>query len=193
MAGEALRLDAHEDRLGGREIADHQGHVLGLGVRELRTVAVDRELPELGRKLRGRDALDEVLAGHAVRDELLHRDDLQAVPPREALQLGQARHRSVCVRDLADHTDGLKTGESTQIHRCLGLSGAHEHAPFTRAQGEDVTGLDEIYGCALRIGEHAYRARAIGGADAGRGALARVDGHGERRPEARLVPLDHLR
>ena len=193
MAGEALRLDAHEDRFGRREVAHHQGDVFGLGVRELRAIAVDRELPELGRKLRGRDALDEVLAGHAVRDELLHGDDLQAVPPREALQLGQARHRSVRVRDLADHADGLKPSESTQIHRCLGLSGAHEHATLACAQGEDVTGLDEIHRRALRIGEHAYRARAIGGADAGRGALARVDGHGERRPEARLVPLDHLR
>ena len=48
-------------------------------------------------------------------------------------------------------------------------------------------------GARLRVDRHGDRVRAVGGGDAGRHSLARLDGDGERRAEPRLVALRHLR
>ena len=83
-------MNAHEHRLAVGDVAQRECDVLGLGVAEARLVAVHQELAVLRRQLRGRDALDHLLAGHAVRDELLDGDHLQAVTFREALELREA-------------------------------------------------------------------------------------------------------
>jgi hypothetical protein len=49
---------------------------------------VHRELAELGGQLRARDPLHQPLARHPVGDEVLHGDHEQAMPLREAAQLG---------------------------------------------------------------------------------------------------------
>ncbi len=84
-------------------------------------------------------------------------------------------------------------GEPAEIDRGLGLARAHEHASVARLEREDVARFHEVVRLRLRIGEHLDRASAVGRADAGGHALARVDAHRERGPQACLVARDHLR
>src|SRR5207253_10876697 len=52
VAGQALGVDPHEHRIAGRDVAHGERDVLGLGIADPRAIAVDRELPILGRQLR---------------------------------------------------------------------------------------------------------------------------------------------
>src|ERR1700687_3253285 len=83
IAGQALGVDAYEDGLAVRNVAHRERDVVGLCVPEARAVSMDRELAIRRREPRRRDTLDELLARHAVRDELFDRDHLQAVSLRE--------------------------------------------------------------------------------------------------------------
>ena len=185
-------MDAHQDRPAVGDVTHGQRDVLRLGVAEACLVTVHQELAVLRRQLRGRDALDHLLARHAVRDEVLDRDHLQAVPLCEALELRETRHRAVGVGDLADDADGLQAGEPAEIHCGLGLAGAHQHAALARSEREHVPGLDQVLRGGIRVGEDADRACPVRRADAGRDALARIDAHRERGPETSLVALHHL-
>ena len=68
-----------------------------------------------------------------------------------------------------------------------------EHAAVPRAQREDVAGLDEVVRRSTRVDRDLDRVRAVGGGDAGRDALARLDRDGEGGAERRLVALGHRR
>ena len=112
---------------------------------------------------------------------------------RESRQLGEARHRSVGVGDLADHADRPEPRHDAEVDGRLGLSRADQHAALASAEREDVPRLHEVGRPRRRVREDVNGARAIGRADAGRDALAGVDADRERGPETGLVPRDHLR
>jgi hypothetical protein len=97
------------------------------------------------------------------------------------------RHRPVVVHHLADDGGGLETREAGEVHRPLGLPGAHEHAAAPRAQREDVPGARQVLGARVVAhgGEHGVR--AVLGADAGGDALRRLDADGEGGAERRAV------
>ncbi len=78
---------------------------------------------------------------------------------------------------------GVRPARRAEIDRAFGLPGAHEDAAVTRAKREDVAGGDELVGAAARIRGDADGVRAIGGADAGGHAHARLDAHRERGAE----------
>ena len=63
--------------------------------------------------------------------------------------------------------------------------GALEHAARARLERVDVAALDDVLRALGRVDGDADRVRAVGGADAGGDALARLDGHGERRLRGR--------
>ena len=193
VAGEALVVDAHQHGLPGRDVAHRERDVLGLGVADLRPVAVDRELAVLRRQLCRGHAFDEALLGHAMGDEVLHRDQAKAVAPRETLELRHPRHRSIRVRDLADDPYRGQPGEPAEVDGGLGLPGAYEDAPVTRLERKNVPGLHDIVRFRFGIGQHLDGLRAVGGADPRRNTLARVDAHGESGAEPCFVARDHLR
>ena len=111
-----------------------------------------------------------------------------AQKPRE---VGHARHRAVGVHDLADHARGRAAGEAGEVDGGLGLARALQHAARARAQREDVAGLDEVARPHGGIDGDLDRVRAVGGRDAGRDALARLDRDREGRLVRRLVVRDH--
>ena len=117
--------------------------------------------------------------------------------PRERDEVGQAHHRTVVVDDLADRAGRVAARHARQIDRGLGVAGAGQDAAFPRAQRKDVARPREIAGARVAVaavaGERPDRARAVGGRDAGRRAVAVVDRHGERRPVLLGVVLHHLR
>ena len=65
--------------------------------------------------------------------------------------------------------------------------------PVAGPQREHVAGHHQVVRARVRVDEHLHRARAVGGRDAGRDAVARLDGDGERRAEVRVVAAHHHR
>ncbi len=178
VAGRALRVHAHQHVRGATHVAHHQRGVLGAGV-----VAVDarREHTVPCGQARLGDRGDQPLAAAAVRDQVGDADEGQAVAAREGVQLGRARHAAVVVDQLAQHARRRQAGQSGQVDRGLGVAAALEDASGSRAQWEDVPRAREVGGDSARVGQRAQRGRAVGGRDAGAGAVPVVDGDGERR------------
>ena len=86
---------------------------------------------------------------------------------------------------------GLQPCQARQVHRSLGLAGAHEHPPGLRPQGEDMSGADEILGPGIR-GDGRQDGRCpVGGGNTGRHAVARIDRDGKGRAEGRGILLHH--
>ena len=118
-------------------VALHQRQVLAavdvaavdVGVELAAVAAGDRRLG---------DAVDERVVAQPVLDQVGDGDQLQVEARREALQVGEPRHRAVVLHDLADDAGRLEPGEPREVDRGLGLSGAHQDAAVARAQREDV-------------------------------------------------------
>src|SRR5581483_6787565 len=72
-----------------------------------------------------------------------------------------------------------------------GLPGPPQDAPVAGAQREDVARLDEVSRRRRGVDGDPDRVRAIGGRDAGRHPLARLDRDRERGAEPRLVVVGH--
>ena len=106
---------------------------------------------------------------------------------------GHARHGAVVVHDLADDGGRVQAGEPGEVHAGLGLPGALEHAARARHEREDVPGLHQVAGAALRVDGHLDGVGAVGRRDARGHAFAGLDGDGERRLQARLVLDRHRR
>ena len=92
-----------------------------------------------------------------------------------ALEVVDARHRAVVVHDLADHAGRVQAGQPREVDGGLGLARALQHAAGLGLQREDVAGLDEVARRRLGVDRDLDRARAVGGADAGRDAVAGLD------------------
>ena len=87
VAGEALGVHAHEHVVLARDLAPHEGDVLGAVEQRLEHVA--GEVAVLGRDARLGDPAHQLLAVAPVADEVGDRDQLQAVLRGEALELGR--------------------------------------------------------------------------------------------------------
>ena len=190
VAGQALRVDAHEHAFPVAHVAPHERDV-GPPVDDA-VVGGHGEGPVRRRKPRRRQALHEPVVAHPVLDQIRHRDHQQAVPAREPVEVRHAGHRAVVVHDLADDAGRIQAGEPGQVHRRFGLACAHQHAAVARPQGRHVAGLGEVGRPGRRIDRHPDRRRAVGGRDAGRRDVLRVDRHGEGGLEPRRVLVhDH--
>ena len=88
---------------------------------------------------------------------------------------------------------GAQPGQPGQVDGGLGVAGALEHAAGAGAQREDVAGPAQVARPGARGAQHPDGVRAVGGADAGAHALARVHGHGEGGALAVLVHRGHRR
>ena len=160
------------------ERAEGEGEVLTAG--EAFAEGVEVELPPRGGYGLGGDFFDEELGAVAVFDELLDRDERDVEAFLELDEVGDAGHGAVVFEDLADDGAGFQAGEDGEIDGGLGVAGAFEDTAGTGAEGEDVTGLDEVVGGGRGIGKEFDGVGAVGGADAGGDALCGVDGYGER-------------
>jgi len=69
---------------------------------------------------------------------------------------------------------GARPARRARSHGCFRLAGAHQHAPFPRAQGKDMAGPRQVLGPAFRIDGGEDGAGAVGGGDAGGDARAGV-------------------
>ena len=131
-------MHAYEDVVPFADLAHHERNVRHLidfaFVREADEIPVRRRKSEL------RDALDELLVPHAVRDEIFDRHEFEIVFFCEFAQVVQAHHRAVVVHDLANDACRFETGKPREIDRGFGLTRAHEHAAVARAQRKGMTG-----------------------------------------------------
>ena len=108
-------------------------------------------------------------------------------------EVGDARHRPVLVHDLADDAGRVEARRAARGRpRPRSGPARSEHAAVACAQREDVARLDEVARPLRRVDRDLDRARAVGGRDPGRDALAGLDRDGERGAERRLVVLGHL-
>jgi len=127
-----------------------------------------------------RDPMHERVVAETVLDELGDGRDLELVVGREALEIGEPRHRPVLVHHLADHARRLQPRETSEIDRALGLTGAHEHAALARSQRKDVAGADDVTRTRAVAQRREDRGRAIGSRQAGADPTARVHRERER-------------
>ena len=166
-------MHAHQDALLGGHVAAHQDQMTF----RVQVAAVGKraEFAKLGFDGAFRQAANEALGFHAVANEVRHRDHLQVVVDAEFAELRHARHGAVVIHDLTDDAGGRQTGETGEVDGRLRLAGAHQHAAFARAQGEDMAGPRQVLGPAFRVNGGEDGAGAVGGGDAGGDAGAGVD------------------
>ena len=138
------------------------------------------EVTVLGRQGRLGDAAHQLLVVAAVADEIGDGDERQTVALREGFQFGQPGHIGLVGRhDLTEHPRRVLTREAAQVDGRFGVTGAFEDAARSVAQGKDVARSVEVRGTRRGVDQGAHRRRAVTRGDAGRGAVAIVDGHRE--------------
>src|ERR1700716_2674742 len=71
---------------------------------------------------------DELLIPTSVRDDLLHRDDLDLVLFGEPFKVGHARHGPIRLHQLGDHAGGIQPGQDGKVYGALRLTRAGQHA-----------------------------------------------------------------
>ena len=178
VASGAAGVDAHQDRLALLPLALLEYHV-GVAVVEL-GVGDELEVAPLGGEEDLFFAADEGLVGHAVGDEVLDGDDLEAEALGHLLELRHAGHGAVVVDDLDEGAGGVEAREASQVNSSLGVAGTHKHAAVAGAQGVDVARAAKLVGLGGGVGEGADGAGAVVHGDAGGAAVLEVvDGNGE--------------
>lgn len=125
-------------------------------------------------------------------DELLDRDDLEAMGLREREQRLSVGAVAVFVEDLAEHTGRREPRQPREIDGGLGVAGPAQHAPLLGDEWEQVTGADEVGGHARRIEDGRDGGRTLAGRDAGAGRAV-IDRHREGGAERRGVGRHHHR
>lgn len=183
-------MQAGQQPFAGR-LAGEQHRVFAAleGVQVQAELAVAGRQAGVGEQLRDRRRL----AGAAPGNQLFDADDRQAMLAGEGEQFGAARHAAAVVDDLAEHPGRAAPGEQRQIQRRLGVPGALQHPTGPGAQREDMAGTGEVVRFGSRVGQGVEGRRAIGGGDAGAGAVAVVDADGEGGLVRFAVGLDHQR
>ena len=181
-------------------VALHQRHVrVGRGVAFIgddAERAVLRGHVRFGHAAHGKLAVPDVVA-----DDVTDGRNVQTVFFRKGFQIVHAGHGTVFLENLAQHRRRTHSGEAGKIGARFGDAHAGEHAPLPRAQRKHVPGRDDV----VRTGVFRH-GRADGGGAVRRGnarghALARLDGHRERRLTSRAVrrherqiqPVGHVR
>ncbi len=139
------RVHADQHRLRRRDVALHQGDMLGI----LDLVDVDHhaELAAVLAVQHGfQRALDDRLGPAAVGDQVGDGADLQPVELGELHQIRQPGHGAVVVHDLADHAGRVHPRHARQIDRRFGVSRPDQNAAVSRDQREDVAGGRDVVG-----------------------------------------------
>jgi len=183
-------MQPHERGGGGGHVSHHQhDRLLGL---ELHPVGHDPEASPPGRQVGLGDPLHEVFPGPTMANELLDRDDLQAMPGGEREQAFAVGPVAGIIEDLADHPGRRPAGEPREVDRRLGVARAAEHAALLGHEGKEVSRADEVGRRARRVEDGGDGRRPLRGGDAG---LRRpvVDGHGEGGAERGGVGRHHHR
>src|SRR5687767_7414499 len=132
VAGETLRMHAHEHALAPLHVTEHEGDML---VR-IDIVAVADDSPDtgIGRQSRLGSAVHQALVLKTVPDELRDGDHRQSVLLREDLELWALRRGAVVGEDLADDARRVQAGESREVDGRLGVTDPLQHAAFASAQ-----------------------------------------------------------
>src|SRR4051812_46688324 len=157
-------------------------------------VTVSNDFP--GPVLRGQprlgDTMNEALGLQTVRDHLSNGDESEVVFLRELLELGATGARSILVQDLANHTSRGETGESSEVHRGLGVTNPLQHTAVARAQRRNVARTAKIRRLRVWIDGDADCPGAVLRADTRRYAepLVGIDADGES--SAVLVGADFV-
>ena len=151
------------------------------------------EFAELGLQHGFRNPLNLPFRMPDVCDEVGDRHHDNAVFISECTDLGCPHHFAVVVLDLDTNPGRSKTGETTQIDGCLGVSGTAQHSAWNRPQREHVTGPCEV-GCgAVRICKLLHGDSAITCRDTRCVDCDGVNGHGVRGALLVLVHGRHRR
>ncbi len=176
VAGEALGVHAHEHVLAVADVAEHEGDVLavvvGAAVADGGELAVAQRHPGRG------DALDQLLEPAPVGDQVGDGDQREVVLVGEDTQFVRPGHagRVLLADDLAQHARRAQARQHGQVDGGLGVPGPAQHAAVAGAQRHHVARAGEVGRRGLGIGEQPDRVRTVGRRDAGRDALAGVDG-----------------
>ena len=189
IAGEAFAVDAHERRLAGGNLSEHQRDVVQ--AIDQRAVKMQVEIPVIGRHQNRFLALDQLLALPAVGDEVLDRAELQPVLALEFHQIRKPRHRAVFLENFANDAGRIEPRQPGQVHGGFGVSRSLKNPAGLCLQREHVPGLDEIGRPRAFLREHADRRRTVFGADAGADACGRVHRDREVGFEKLAVVGDH--
>lgn len=129
-------------RLALRDLPFHKRQVMR--VIDGRAIHVEIEIPVIGRQFHHLLAHDQLLAQATMRDQTLDRADPQLVFLFELHQLRETCHRAVVVQDFAKHAGRLQPRHPREINRRFSVASPAQDATFLRAQGENVTRLDEV-------------------------------------------------
>ena len=185
VAGQALRVHPGQHRLaaGLGQVAVDQREVLR--AIDGRAVAVRREVTVSSRQPRLGDPLDQ--------DQVVDRDHRQAVLVGERPQLRRALHRAVVVDHLDQDARGRQACQPGQVDGRLGVAPADQDPALAVAQREHMPRPRELPRLGGRVGQHACRVGAVGGADPGRDPVAGVHGDRVRRPHPVAVVRRHQR
>src|SRR6266849_1783131 len=187
---QALGVDAHQHRLVGLPGPLHERDVV-----QVVDVVLVGDAAHLPAEVGGHPGLHrpahQALPLHPVVDHVPDAEDEQAVPGREFLQIGHARHRSVVVHHLADDAGGDQARQARQVDRSFRLPGAHQHAALARLEREYVPGPHHVARLGLGVDRRLDGGGPVRGADPGGDSARRLDAHRERRRVGALVLLHH--
>ena len=190
VACEARRVKPHKRRRHLPRLSHHEHERLLRFI--LHAVGDHPEAAPLGRQIGLGDAVHQLLTLPAVPDQLLDRDDFEAMFTGHAEERLAVRPIADIVEDLAEHARRRKVCHPGEVDRGLGVSGTAEHASLFRDQGKEMTGPHEVGRRAGGIHDRGDRVGTFGGGDAGpRGAV--VDRHGEGGAQWCRVRLHHHR
>ena len=166
VAGQTLRVDAHEHVVRAVHVSLHERDVMLAG--EELAERNGGELAVRGRQPHGRGALDELLRAPPVLDQVGDGDELEVVLLAIPHQIRHASHRPVLVHDLADDARRIQPRQPREVDGSLGLPGPLQHAARPRPQGKHVPRLHHRLRSLRGVDRHLDRARAVGRRDARR-------------------------
>ena len=92
-----------------------------------------------------------VLLCKAMLDDLFNAAHLDVVFSTELFKVRHAGHFAVLADNLDDGGCGSQSGHAAQVNRAFGLSRSGQDATFSRVEGIDVTGSNEITRQAVGI------------------------------------------
>ena len=193
VAGEALGVHADQHVLAVADLAVDEGDVLAL--------VVGAAVADRGERARHQrddglgDPLDQLVEALAVGDQVGDRDHAEVVLVGEDAQLLAAGHagRVLLADDLAERPRGAQPGQHGEVDGGLGVAGAAQHPAVLGPQRHDVPGAGQVGRGRPGVGEQPDGVGPVDGGDAGRDALARVDGDRVGGAAPVLVDPEHRR
>ena len=190
VAGAAFRVYAHQNVVFFADLSLDQRDVLHV----VHVVFIDDDFEIAAVERRQRSfghAANERFMLHPIVDQIGDGDDLELMLAGKDFQVRHARHGAVVLHDFTDHARRRQPGQTAQVHRSLGLAGANKNAALARENRKHMPGADNILRFGRGVDGRQNRRGAVRRGNAGGHAVARFDGDGKGRAEARLIVLDH--